>query len=65
MRSISNRLLAARKKKGWSQRDLAEAAEVSPASVAFHETGHRSGPRTRKKIADALAVELTDAELLS
>jgi transcriptional regulator with XRE-family HTH domain len=57
------RLLAARHEKGWTQDQLAEASGVSVDTVRDHEQGRRSGARTRKKLADALGVTLTDREL--
>jgi transcriptional regulator with XRE-family HTH domain len=41
--------------RGWSYRELAEAAGVSPASVGFHVTGrYLAKPETLRKYARAL-----------
>jgi ribosome-binding protein aMBF1 (putative translation factor) len=63
MADARQRLLTARQQKGWSQTDLANAAGVTVDSVRDHEHGRRKGPRTRKAMADALGVSLTDAEV--
>ena len=63
MASALDRLLAARQKKGWSQTQLANVAGVTVDSVRAHEQGRRKGPRSRKAMADALGVKLTDREI--
>jgi transcriptional regulator with XRE-family HTH domain len=50
-----------RRSKGFSQRSLAEAADMSPSSIYEIETGRRKpNPSTLKKLAAALGVEVVD-----
>ena len=50
-----------RRSKGFSQRSLAEAANVSPSSIYEIENGRRkANPSTLRKLADALGVEIAD-----
>lgn len=46
--------------RGWSQRDLADAAKVRPATVSDAENGTRPYPSTIRKFAAALDVRPTD-----
>jgi transcriptional regulator with XRE-family HTH domain len=54
-------LIKLRKDRGWSQKQLAKHANVSPATVYELEVGRRPQPRgnTLKKLADALGVKPT------
>ena len=59
---LSNRLFEllyqARKRKGWTVRDLAAAAEISPSYVSLIENGHKSpDPGTLERIGKALSFE--------
>lgn len=55
------RLKEWRERGGLSQRDLAEMAGVSQDGISQYETGRRSArPRTARKLADALGVEIED-----
>jgi len=52
-----------RRRRYLSQRELAQAAGISPSAVAQIETGHHSPhPRTRRKIAEALGISPDDIE---
>lgn len=53
--SFSDRLKEARKKSGFTQKQLADVLEVTPAMIAQYETGKRKPKQdTLNKIADAL-----------
>ena len=52
------RLREARKRKGWSQRDLANAAGISGGEVSHIETGKRSGSAPKRLAATALGVSI-------
>ena len=53
--SFSDRLKEARKKSGFTQKQLADTLEVTPAMIAQYETGKRKPKQdTLSKIADAL-----------
>src|SRR5687768_6043535 len=59
---LTNKLLEllyeARKRKGWTVRDLAAAADISPSYVSLIENGHKSpDPATLERIGRALDVE--------
>jgi transcriptional regulator with XRE-family HTH domain len=55
------RLKEVRELHGWSQKKLAEEADVSRDSISNYETGHREAwPGTAGKLADALGVEIAD-----
>ena len=55
-----------RNRKGWLKKELAEAAEVHPASVSRYEGGSRTpSGRTLEKIAVALDVTVTDIRQLA
>lgn len=61
--SVSDNLRAARKKKGWTQKDLAEHSGVSQQAVSFIETGRNTPSEgTMRLLADALGC--TVAELM-
>jgi transcriptional regulator with XRE-family HTH domain len=58
--AFSDRLKMLRKERGWSQEDLAAKMDVSPGSVGNWEMGpHQPHPRTLKKLAGLLEVEVT------
>ena len=53
--SFSDRLKEARKKSGFTQKQLADTLEVTPAMIAQYETGKRKPKQdTLSKMADAL-----------
>jgi len=56
--NLSEYIIAKRSEKGWSQRDLATAANVSNAEISRLESGKRKEPSTSvlKEIAKALSV---------
>jgi transcriptional regulator with XRE-family HTH domain len=54
------RLRHVRQMKLMSQRQLAEAAGVSPSTVASLETGHAAQFETIKKLCGALGVEVKE-----
>jgi transcriptional regulator with XRE-family HTH domain len=60
--TLASRLRAYRAGKGWTQRDLATAADVSQAAVAGIEAGRRFAPsaETLLRIAEALGVTMRD-----
>lgn len=58
MKTLSERLTAARTEKGLSQQDLAKRAEVAQSTIAGLETGTRSSARRITSIADALGVSV-------
>lgn len=55
-------LAVLRRTRGLSQRELAERAKVSPATVYEMEAGRRPQPRgsTLRKLADALGVDVSE-----
>lgn len=56
---FGNRLLDARKRKGWTQKETAEAASIHPASYSAYETNQKIPPADiLKRIADALGVSM-------
>lgn len=56
---FENRLLEARKRKGWTQKETAAAASIHPASYSAYETNQKIPPADiLKKIADALGVSM-------
>ncbi len=58
---IAARLKELRRLRGLSQRDLAEKAGLSTGTIAWLETRkHEPQPRTMRKIAAALGVEVSD-----
>src|SRR5262249_43852148 len=61
-RRLSQVIQALREKKGMSQRDLAEKAEVTPGYIAQLETGLRKTPSLTvlKRLARVLGVRPTD-----
>jgi transcriptional regulator with XRE-family HTH domain len=48
-----------RKKKGWTQRELAQATRLSTGHIANIEEGARPGIKTMALIAEALGVEVS------
>ncbi len=56
--SLGEYIAAKRKKKGWSQRDLATASNISNAEISRLESGKRKepSPSVLKEIAKALGV---------
>lgn len=56
MNKISERLKAARLKKGWNQMQLALAADLSPGTIGNIESGARQGRGSLPQIAKALGV---------
>lgn len=56
---FDNRLLDARKRKGWTQKETAAAADIHPASYSAYETDQKIPPaHILKRIADALEVSM-------
>lgn len=56
---MKDRLLAARLKVGYSQRQLAKAIDISPSSIALFERGARNpSKRTLKVISEVCGVSL-------
>ena len=52
-----------RRLKGWTQEQLAQAAGVSPYTIAYLERGSREPrPGTMARIARALGVRITDVD---
>jgi len=50
-----------RRRKGWSQKDLAEESGVGQDTISGIESGrHEPRPSTLRKLADALDVEVAD-----
>ncbi len=49
-----------RERRGLTQKELAQAARVSPRSVAGYEAGQSIRPNTARKIADALEIAVED-----
>jgi len=50
-----------RRRKGWSQKDLAEESGVGQDTISGLESGrHEPRPSTLRKLADALGVEVAD-----
>ena len=59
MVKIGNRIVELRKKKGWSQTDLAKQVEASREAIGKYERDEaQPSVETAKKIADALDVTL-------
>lgn len=57
------RLRTLRRRRGWTQRELAEAAGVAKITVARLETGAQTPrPGTMAQIARALGVRITDVD---
>jgi transcriptional regulator with XRE-family HTH domain len=54
------RLREWRELQGWTQKDLAHESGVSARSIAGYETGASVRPRTARKLAQALDVEVVD-----
>lgn len=57
MKTIAERLTDARKKREWTQQELANMAKVSQASIGHLEAGTRKTSRSITLIAEALGVE--------
>jgi len=61
LEGVATRLKELRRLKGWSQKDLSDNAGVSKGTIAWLETRkHEPQPRTMRKIAAALGVEVSD-----
>ena len=61
LEGVATRLKELRRLKGWSQQDLARESGVSKTTVAWLETRkHEPQPRTMRKIAAAVGVEVAD-----
>jgi len=59
MVKIGNRIVELRKKKGWSQTDLAKEVDASREAIGKYERDEsQPSVETAKKIADALGVTL-------
>ena len=57
---------AARKKKGWTQSDLAYKLGINPVGIVQWEQNRRNPKfETRQKIARALDIDITELMLLS
>jgi transcriptional regulator with XRE-family HTH domain len=54
------RLREWRELRGWTQKDLAHESGVSARSIAGYETGASVRPRTARKLAEALDVEVAE-----
>jgi len=54
--SLKNRMIDTRTRSGMTQKQLAGAAGVSPATIAAIESGRIKSPRSIKTIAAALGV---------
>ena len=56
--TLGEYLVQARAERGWSQRDLAEQARISPAEVSRVESGYRRkpSPAVLRAMADALVI---------
>jgi transcriptional regulator with XRE-family HTH domain len=55
---LGRRLKALRQAKGWTQQELADKAELTPAFLSYLENGSRSGSlESLLKLAQALGVE--------
>lgn len=50
---------AQRQRKGWSQQQLAEAADISRPTVARIEAGSAVSTATLAKVAEALGIEVS------
>ena len=59
MQTMGERLAQARKRKVWSQEELATAAGVPVVTISRIETGYTEAPRpsTIRKLASALGVD--------
>jgi transcriptional regulator with XRE-family HTH domain len=57
---MTNRYKAARLAAGMTQEHLAAAAVVSVSTVRRMETGHRTGPESRRSVAAVLGLDVTD-----
>ena len=60
MKIDANKLKALRQKKGLTQEDLAEKANVHPRTVQRSEASSFASRRTTRSFADALGVETSD-----
>ncbi len=54
---IGTQVRAARKARGWSQSDLAEAAGVAPNTVSAIEAGRNTRPGSLRSVLDALGIQ--------
>jgi transcriptional regulator with XRE-family HTH domain len=57
------KLVMARYRKGWHQRDVANATGLTSVTISNAETGKSVDPRTGKKICEALEIDLADVVL--
>ena len=56
-----SRLAELRKKRNWTQKELARRVKVSPKTICAYERGFRKGPVEKwRVIAKALGVKLED-----
>ena len=61
LRDVGQRVAQARRDRGWTQEQLAEAIEVEPVSLSRLETGHRAlSLSTLAQVAEVLGVGLGD-----
>ena len=61
--TLADRLKFARKRKDWSQQQLADAAGVSQSTIGNLETGGRQRPRDLLAISSALGISAVWLEL--
>ena len=59
-----SKLRLIRRNRGLTSQQVADAAGVAKSTVSRIETGSRRGPRARKRIADALGIDLSADELI-
>lgn len=53
--TFGERVLQARKSRGWTRERLAEEVDLDPRTVAYIERGEKNaGPTVRRKIEDVL-----------
>jgi transcriptional regulator with XRE-family HTH domain len=59
--SVGQRLKEERRRKGWSQRDLARETGVNADTISGIETGqHEPRPSTLRRLAEGLGIEVAD-----
>jgi transcriptional regulator with XRE-family HTH domain len=58
-------LLRLRSERGWSQRELAERAEIGQVNIARYETHERVSPTAENLLALAKALEVAPEALLT
>lgn len=60
----NSRLRLHRQQRGWSQRELAQRAQLHAPEISMLETGaRRLYPRVARRLADALGVAIDDLKL--